>query len=151
LERGEVTPRRTGLVAGDVHVEALALRLEAFTAQVPFADVCGGVSRRLERLGEGRLFERQLRGDDGAQQWLVGPVGAAGDEVGEVEALRVLAGDQRGARRRADGAGGVGGGELYAVGGEAVEVRRAVVGAAVTAEVAGAEVVDQDDDDVGTV
>ena len=73
---------------------------------------------------------------------------AAGEEVGEAEARGVFAGHDAGARGRADGTGGVGVGEAHATGGEAVDVGSFVEAAAVEADVAPAEVVDQDEDEV---
>ena len=61
----------------------------------------------------------------------------------------VLAGHEAAARRRADGAAGVGLGEAHALGRQAVEVGRLDALLAVAAEVAVAEVVGQDEDDVG--
>ncbi len=73
----------------------------------------------------------------------------AGDPVGEVEPGRGLAGEEGGTGRGADGAGAVGVGEACAVAGEAVEIGRQVKAGAVAAEVGPAEVIDEDDDDVG--
>ena len=71
---------------------------------------------------------------------------ATGDPIGELETGGVLAGEQRGAGGGADGAGGVGLGEAEAIAGERVEMRRFVIRMTGAAEVAPAEIVDEDED-----
>ena len=61
----------------------------------------------------------------------------------------VKAGHEHAARRGADGRAGIGIGESHAVGGQAIEIRRFDLLLAVAAEVAVAEVIGQDEDDIG--
>jgi hypothetical protein len=70
LKRGEVAERRAGVVAGDVEIEPLVLRREALATQVPFADMPGGVTGVVERLGQRRFFERQFLADLRTQEFL---------------------------------------------------------------------------------
>jgi hypothetical protein len=144
----EVAARRAGLVAGDVDVEAALLGPVVAAAQVPFADVSRGVTGRPEDLGQGGRLARQVLEELGAQHLLVGPVGPAGQPVGQVQSGRHLARHQGRPRRRTDGAGGVAVGEAQSRGGQAVQVGRPVERAAVTAQVGPAEVVGQDQHDV---
>ena len=148
-ERREVTHRRAGVVARDVDVEALLLRLEALAAQVPLAHVRGDVTGGLEAFSKGNFFERELLVNDGPRKALVGPVSAAGEPIGEVQAGRILAGHNARARGRAHGARRVGVGELHALRRHTVEMRRAVKLAAITAEVALPEVINEEEDEVG--
>ena len=149
LVGSEITARRAGRVAGDVDVEAALLRQRSLAAEVPFADVAGGVSGLPQLRGNRRLAGRQLLIDDGTQQFLIGPIGAARQPVGEIEPGRILAGHERGACRRADRTSGVGIGETLALRGEAIEVRRLVILAAVAAEIGPTEIVGEDDNNVG--
>ena len=66
-----------------------------------------------------------------------------------VDAARIAAGHQRRAAGRADAAGDVEAGELRPLGGQAIDVRRAVELRAEAADVAVAEVIDEEQDDVG--
>ena len=119
-------------------------------AQVPFAEHAGGVAGFLQRVGDRDLIERQC-GDviDGPQRAAL-PVEAidAADGV-DAGARAVLAAHQRGARRLAVRAAGVAARESHALGGQAVDVRRFVVLAAEAGDVGVAQVVGQDEDDVG--
>lgn len=62
---------------------------------------------------------------------------------------RIATGHETGARGRADRTGGVKVGKLPPVLGERIDVRSAVLGGAVTADVSVAEIVTEDDDEVG--
>ena len=103
-------------------------------AEVPFAEVGGGVARLLEEAGEG--------GNGGVEE-----VGHASAEVvgfGGKVAVDAMAGG-----KMAGCEGGTTGGADGALGGEAVEVGRFDLAVAVAAEVAPAEVVGEDEEDVG--
>ena len=63
---------------------------------------------------------------------------------------RILAGEDTGSRGAAHLAGGVAAGELHALPGKPVEMRTLVEGRALVAEIAPAEVIGEDKDDVGT-
>lgn len=109
-------------------------------AEVPFADEAGAVTGGAEGFGEGDLVEGKA-GDwvRGVEAWV----------VFVAEALLVPAGEEAGAGRTAEGVGDVGGGADDAGGGKGVEVRGGNVGGAGEAEIGRAEVIDEDDDDVG--
>ena len=72
----------------------------------------------------------------------------AGNPIGDVQPSRILAGHQRGPRRRANGARRVIGREPHAVAGQPVDVRRLVEIAAVAAEVGPTQIVGDDENDV---
>ena len=111
-------------------------------AEVPLADAGGGVALGLESLGQRDLVGRQPAGGVGEQH-------AARCRWHMPAADRQPAGEQRRPARRADLGRRVELREPHALGGHAVEVRRADGRVAVAAEVAVAEVVGEDDDDVG--
>ena len=90
--------RRVG-PAGVDHVEAVLVGAEAGAAEVPLADAGRGVTGVLQILGDGLLVERQLLVDLRVEQLLRRGVGAAGQEGGQVQAGRRLAGQERRARR----------------------------------------------------
>jgi len=73
----------------------------------------------------------------------------AGEDGAHAGVAGIAAGEEGGARGRADGRVGVPLREANAVRGEAVEVRRAEVGLAHAGEVAAALVVGEEDEDVG--
>ena len=118
-------------------VEALAgwARCRFPPRRGPICRTARCVARSLQHVGHGHLV--------GPQAHFGLAIAADGGVAG------VLAGHEAAARRRADGAAGVGLGEAHALGGQAVQVRREDVLLAVAAEVAVAEVVGQDEDDVG--
>ena len=113
-------------------------------AVVPFAEVSGGVARLLEEAGEG--------GNGGVEK-----VGYASAEVvgfgfkvaADAMAGWKMAGCEGGTTGRADGAADVGLCEEGALGGEAVEVGRFDLAVAVATEGSPAEVVGEDEEDVG--
>ena len=102
-------------------------------AVVPLAEGAGGVAGRLEGLGDGLLVEVQ-------------PL-AAGRDAAHAAARMVAAGEELGARGRADRADEEPV-EQRAVARQRIDVRRREVGVAVDAQVAPALVVGQDDDDI---
>ena len=121
----------------EVAVEALPrgqkLRL---VADVPFADAHRGVVAFLQPLGDGELRRVQ-------------PVRLTGEiNPRHRHARAVAAGEQLRARHRADG-GGVEAGELHPLAGHAVEIWRVLLRGAERPDVRVAEVVDEDDDEVG--
>src|SRR5262245_30647559 len=74
---------------------------------------------------------------------------AVGDPVADADAGRCAAGHERGARWRTVGVAGIAAGEAESFSREAVEIWGLDVAAAVAGEVAVAEVVVEDEDDVG--
>jgi len=135
--------------SGEVLVKAMVGRLVAFAAEVPLAYGRGGVALGLEQLRNRLHAGREVGVDRRAQQPVRAAVGAAGEEGRDLEAGRTLAGQQAGARRRADRSRGVGLREARAFGGEFVQVRRALVLAAEAAEVVDAQVIGEEDHEVG--
>src|SRR5207245_2708757 len=119
-------------------------RVELFLLTlVPLADQGGRVAGGLKAGGDRRLGDRQAlagaaEGDDGRVELVAEP-------------LLVSAGEEPGPRRRADRAGDVTALAANAGIREGVEVRRGHLRAAVEADVAIAEVVGEEDDDVRAV
>ena len=106
---------------------------------VPLADHDGFVTGGAQRLGQGGGLQRDLAGVAGVARVVVGqPAGA--------HTVGVAAGEQRRARRRADGVGGVVG-EPHTARGQRVDVRGVDL-RAVAAGVGPAHVVHEHDDDV---
>ena len=122
--------------------------LGADSRETPFADRGRGVAGGLEDLGEGGLLKRQELGPGRQEQLRIVGQGA-GNPVGDVQAGGIFSGEERGARGRADGAGGVILGELHAVARELVDGGRFVDVAAEAGEIRSAEVVGENEDDVG--
>ena len=149
LESEVPAGRRARLGPADVPVEALAFGPERRPAQVPLADAGRTVSGRLERLGERELLEGQVLADRRTTQLLGRPVGPPRQPVREVQPRGVLAGHDGGSRRGADRAGRVAVGEPHAPARQGIDVGGLVIRAAVTAEVGPAEVVQDDQHDVG--
>jgi two-component system chemotaxis sensor kinase CheA len=115
-------------------VLAKPLRVLARRFEVPFANLTGGVARRLEPFGQRLLFQRQR------------PVSV----LVHAKPLLVTPGQQSCARRHALRRGDVARRAAHAFAREPVEVRRADVPAhALHAEVGPALVVGEDDDHVG--
>lgn len=114
-----------------------------FAGELPFTGVGGGVSGVLEDLAEGGVVGDVI----GA---FVGDGRAAGaiGEVVDTIVMGVLPGHDGEAGGVADGVG-VTSGEVDAVVGELIEVGRLVDGVAVDAEFVGADIVGEDDDDIG--
>ena len=134
--------------AGEVLVEAMVGRLMALAAEVPLADGGRHVALGLEQFGDRRDAGRQVQVDRRAEQAVRGAVGASGEEGGDLQPGRALARHQGGARRRAHRGRGVSLREAGAVGGEPIEVRRALVLPAEATEVVDPEVVGEEDHDV---
>ena len=111
---------------------------------VPLADHPGAVAGSLQELRDGDVVVQQVSGVGGTTLRR----GLGGDEITDARFVRMQAGDERGARRTAT-RGRVDLLETRAGPGETVEVRGRDL-AAVAAEVRVAEVVGQDDEDVGT-
>ena len=143
------------VVASDVDLEAVGLGevLLVFLAvglQVPLADVGGLIASIAEGFGDGDFVQWQAADglwSDELVSWATWPGDAA--VVGEFDPAWVFAGHDAGAGWRADGIGRIGIGEAHALAGEPIDVRRLVEGGAVTAKVGPAEVVDENEDDVG--
>src|SRR5207237_4647567 len=109
-------------------------------AEVPLADAGGGVTELLEPVGHRRLGERQAE---------AAPAGPATAVELVAEAGRVAAGQEAGPAGGAVGGGDVAVGESHAVLGDGVDVRRRdVLHDPLEPELAPADVVGQEDDDV---
>ena len=168
----KLAPRREVASAGarsardmrPVHIEALILRLVGIAGshvvpEVPFSKMSGGVARALQRLGKGMVVGLQtcdrVRDVDSriARQELLfeGHFREMASGGGDAGACGMLTDHDAGARRRAERAGGVGMGQPHAPRSEAVEVRCLVVGAAKATQVAGTEVVGENQHDIGAV
>ncbi len=131
-------------------VEALRFRLAAaFVAEMPLAEMRGRISGIAQRFGHGDLLWRKfLRvGDRNHAHQLARSTKSAVDGVDAV-ARRVLARHQARAARRAIGSGGVGVTKHHALRGEFIDVRGFVEVAALIADVAPAEVIREDEEDV---
>ena len=124
LERPEVFGRRARRVARDIRAEAAVGRQVALAAHVPFADRRGAVAFRRQRFGDGLILHRQKLVELRHQQFRGRKLLASGDPVGQVQARRILAGHDAGARRRAHRARRIGVGEADALLRELVKVRR---------------------------
>ncbi len=85
----------------------------------------------------------------GLDQGRVGLTRRTGNEIGQVQPGGVFARHQRGPGGRTDGCRRVGVGEADALGGQAVDVGRLVIGASVGRGLRPAQVVGQDKNDVG--
>jgi len=115
----------------------------ALTAQMPFAEVTGGVAVLSEDAREDRRLRIEPLGHAAAV--IVGPVAQVRRDA---PALRVLACGDCAARRRADGGVDVELGEADSLGGQPVHLWRARVPVAEAREVAPAHVVNVDENDV---
>ena len=138
--------------ATKVVIKALIFGPPTRGAEVPFAGEERGIAGGFQGFGErGRVEGEAVGVVGGEERGVAFPRGGlrGADVVGDAGALGPLAGEDAGARGGADGAGGVGIGEARALAGEAVEVRSLVERAAVAAEVLAAEVVGEEEDDVG--
>ena len=117
--------------------EVIAAMPDAVAAEVPFADVGGAIALFFEHVGQRGLLHPEL-------------VFLSRIDVGEdAEAGREFPAHQPHARGHADGRDGVGAGEARTLGGEPVDMRCGDVLPAVTAEVAVAHVIGEDNDEVG--
>jgi hypothetical protein len=110
-------------------------------AQVPLADAGRGVAVLFEVLGQGLLRQRQLHRDLRMQELLRFGIGPAGEERRDVQPGRVLAGHQRGSRRRADRLGAVGRRKAKALAGQPVEIGRRLIHPPIAREVIDSQVV----------
>ena len=111
-------------------------------AEAPLADHGGGVARGAEALGDGEVAG--LEGDTAAV------VAAADEVVAHSGVAGVVAGQERIPRGCADSGAGVVVGEDEALAREAVDIGCGVARLAVEAHLAVAEVIGQDEDQVGT-
>ena len=125
--------RPGGAVTGRLHVVVGGV--------VPLADAVGRPAALAQQLGQGRCVGADLARLVAREAGVVVRQPAAADR------MRILAGQQRGTRRRAHRHGRVAG-EAQAARGECIDVRGPDL-AAVAAEVGEAQVVEQDHHDVG--
>ena len=110
-------------------------------AEAPLADEPGGIAGLIHEVGDGEGVGGHGRLAFGLDFLVAADRGVA----------VVLARHERASRRRADRRAGVGLGEPHALGREPVDVRRLDELLPETAEVAVAEVIREDEDDVGPV
>src|SRR6185369_154072 len=137
------------LAAPDVDIETLLFGKKAFAAEVPFANESSPVAGLLQGLGEGNFLQRQLADDARPFQLLIRTIGAPREPIGEAKAGGIFPRENTRASWRTDGARGVGLGESHGAGREPVEVGRLVEAAAVTPKVAPAQIIRQDENNVG--
>ncbi len=139
--RGEVVVRVRVPDEAEELVEAARRRVARVTrlrrAEAPLAEAAGPVAGRAHDLGEGDVLGSQRRAR-----------GVAARVLAHGAVARVQAGQHRAARGRADGASGVEVGEADPLAGEPVQVRRLDRGLSVRAELAEAEVIGHDHDEV---
>ena len=127
---------RTSLHAEELVEAAVERVFPALPAELPLADRPGGVAGGPHHLGQRRLVEVEAIVLDRRVELVA-------------VSLRVAAGHQPGAGRAADRGGHVAGLEAHARGAQGVDVRGLDDLAAVQAEIAVAEIVGEDEDDVG--
>ena len=118
---------------------AVPIEIARAEAEVPLADNARLVAGRFERAGECR------------RAWWNDERGVAGQDAGARLSPGILAGEQGEARGGAGGGTAVGVGEAEPFAGDAVEVRRFDRRRAVAAEIAVADVVGVDEDNVGAI
>src|SRR5690606_168885 len=122
-----------------------------FGAEVPLAREKRGVTSVLERLGESHLTQREFGAVRRREQFCVAipflRLGRA-DVISDAAPLRIFAREQAGSRGGTDRARGVGIAEPRAFTSEAVKMRRFVEGAAVATEVALAEIIGNEENNV---
>ena len=156
-EGGEVLSFSFGLppfATADVEIEAVVGRIVLVEVgladghEVPFAKEPGGVSGGLQGFGQEDAFMVDARFPLWDEELGVLSV-VSGDPVSEVEARRVAPGEDGGPTGRTNSAGGVAVGEEHAVFGEPVDVWGFVEGGPVAAEIAPAEVIDEEEDEIG--
>ena len=164
LPRRDVTARRSRpRPVRQIHVEALLERAVRLRAEMPLAEMAGGVARGFERLGERVVVGLQPRDALGDEHLLRGRGFLHGGLLqhdlrqmavrrSDAEPRGVKAGEDAGARRRAERVGGVSLREAQPAPGEALDVRRLVEGVGpVEGRVAPAEIVGEDEHEVGPV
>jgi hypothetical protein len=124
----------------------LLSRAEAVSAEVPLAEVAGGVPGGLQTFRKRLHFQRQMRGHGRIDQFGEGPA-MSGNMLGDAETGLILPRLKIRAGRRADRPGV----ELrkpHSLSREAVDARRLVERVAVTPQVGPAQIIGQNDDDV---
>ena len=138
--------------AADVDLEAVVFGQVSRAAQMPLADVPGLVATPVERPRQRVFLLRQMleigHVDDPAAGRVQVPVRV--DPVGDADRGWVLAGEDAGAGRRTDRAGGVGVAKAHALCGQPVDIGRLVKGAAVADQIPPTHIVDENKDDIGS-
>lgn len=148
FQRPEVRWRLAGGGARDVYPKTAIRGEMALAAEMPLADGCGPVATWGQGFGNRFIRYWQKLIEPRGQEFRGGPLFAPGNPVGEVKTRGVLTGQDAGTRGRADGTTGVGVGETDALGSEAIDIRRIDETVAVGAQIAPAQVVHQDEQDV---
>ena len=135
---GMVRPHVIGVGQAEIFIEAMGGGQElGGVAEVPFAEDSGAITAVVEQFGESELV-----GVDAG-------FGAWSESAMDADAIGVATGEQGGTGGGADGLGDVETGEPRPFAGEAVEMRGANLGGAVAAEIAPAEVIRKDQNDIG--
>ena len=119
---------------------------------MPFAEMPGGITGRLQRVGDGDVLLGQsifVGNRNQPMLWLEATIGAS-DGI-DVMPRRVRSRQQTSATRGAITGGSVTGSEHHALLGEPIEVRRLHEVAALIAHVLPAKVIGKDQDNVGAV
>jgi hypothetical protein len=116
---------------------------------MPFSDTGGQVAEWFEGFWERCFGERELLFKGYGEEFGGGPLAPAGNPIGQMEPGGVTAGHQRRPCRRANRAGGVGLREFHTFRSQTVQLRCLMEWMAITAPVAPAEIVDQDDNEIG--
>ncbi|OPZ04305.1 MAG: hypothetical protein BWZ10_03187 [candidate division BRC1 bacterium ADurb.BinA364] len=126
----------------EVIVESALVRAQSLLeADMPFPGHSGCIAQVLELFGQSLLIQRQAE--------IFGGEAFGAGIVLEAKAMLIAPRHQAGARRRADRMGGVAVGEAHAIGGQRVDVWRGDVLATLAAQVGVAQIVGENDDDVG--
>ena len=144
--RREVRAGLACLVDREGEIKPLRIRQKALPAEVPLSDVARRESVVTKRFADRNLCMRELADIVGLNQQ---PVLLAADPIREIQPGRVPAGHQAGSGRRADGARRVELGEPRSTGSQIIDVRCLVEAAPVHPRIRPAQVIDDDQHDVG--
>lgn len=135
---GMVRPHVIGVGQAEIFIEAMGRWQElGGIAEVPFAEDSGAITAVAEQFGESELV-----GVDAG-------FGAWSERAVDADAIGVTTGEQGGAGGGADGLGDVETGEPRPFAGETIEMRGANFGGAVATEITPAEVIGEDQNDIG--
>ncbi len=136
------------MVSADVDVKALVFREEALISQVPLSGEEGRVAGLLQSFGDGDFLESELVLVVRPEQFSILGIQSR-DPIADVEAGRVLSGHDRGTCGRANGMRSVAVREANAARGQSIDIRRFVEGASVDSDIGIAQIIDEDNNEVG--
>ena len=119
-------------------------------AEMPFPNIPRGIAGRLQCFGHRDRIERQRHGGPGSNHTFKGSP-MPGDMCRDANASLILAGLQGATCWRADGSSSVEIGEPHSFGRQLVDVRRINEIIAVTTNILPSHIVNENQDDVGTV